>query len=147
MTAARWTFYDNFRAFPLSTVHRERATLDIFAEVVVSKACPDGGTEGEFMVRWYEFGGNHGFAPRIEAFADSWRVLHESNLMQVLAGLDNPTPSVFMQALRDASYEDRTEELHANDPGICPTCRSHGFAGADKVTRLREKYDAVAVPS
>lgn len=66
-----WTFYDNFAAFPHASMGGDDK---VFAEVIVSLDDPDGGTHGEFKVRWYEF--SHGdFSPRIEAFADAWKVL------------------------------------------------------------------------
>jgi hypothetical protein len=134
-----WTFYDNFAAFPHASMGGDDK---VFAEVIVSLDDPDGGTHGEFKVRWYEF--SHGdFSPRIEAFADAWKVLGDGDLLGIMRGLDHPTPDQFMQRLHDAGYHDRTAEL-VSPHNPCPTCYGRPFQGRWSALRIRERVESQA---
>lgn len=136
-----WTFYDNFVAFPHASM-MGNTDERVFAEVVVSLDDPDGGTHGEFKVRWYEF--SHGdFAARLEAFTDAWAVLRDGDLLGIMRGLDNPTPNQFMDRLRAAGYTDRTAAL-SSPSNPCPTCYSRPFEGRWGALRIRERVESAA---
>lgn len=128
---SRWTFYDNFQAFPYSRLHE--TDKRITAEVIVSHEAEGGGSLGGFVVRWFDFNGRWEPwrtpelpAPRLEAFSDSWQALADSGLVPILAGLGHrATVEQVKAALLEAGFVDRTRDLHRG-PHPCPTCHGKG---------------------
>lgn len=134
---SRWTFYDNFQAFPYSRLHEPDKR--IVAEVIISHEAEGGGTLGEFGIRWHDFDAGRWepwrkpepSAPRLEAFSDSWPALSDSGLVTILAALGKrATVEQVKAALLEAGFVDRTRELH-NGPHPCPTCHGKGDISTD----------------
>jgi hypothetical protein len=62
-------------------------------EVLLGFYCPDGGTSGEFSIKWRELGNR--MVPYLKAFDDSWSALHNfSDVIAALAKLDATNPTV-----------------------------------------------------
>lgn len=62
-------------------------------EVLLGFYCPDGGTSGEFSIKWRELGNR--LVPYLKAFDDSWSALHKfSDVVAALATLDAKNPTV-----------------------------------------------------
>lgn len=82
---------------------------DILDEITIGFFSPDGGTSGEFVIRWRKLGDS--FAARLEAFDDSWDALSNfKDLIDKLAELDetNPTPDEIAALLVECGIEDAT---------------------------------------
>lgn len=127
----RWSFYDSWAAFPLNRVHE--TDKRIVGEFVVGLYYERGGTDGEFMIRFYDFSDRWSSQPpriaaRLEAFGDSWKILNASGLIQTLATLDGEvqTQDAVRTALLNHGMVDRTAKLRGNHPSSCPTCRGRG---------------------
>lgn len=72
--------------------------------------CHDGGTSGEFVIRWVSLG-NGKYAARLEAFEDAWSaLLGFQDLLNKLKELDNtdPTPEKFYHILINLGIKDNT---------------------------------------
>lgn len=70
---------------------------------------PDGGTTGEFEIRWEELGGK--LTPKLTAYDDSWDALSKMpELISKLADLDerDVSPDDFSMVLREIGFEDFT---------------------------------------
>lgn len=85
----------------------------IVEEVIFNHAAPGGGTYGEAVLRWYDFGDNRPPALRLEAFDDCWSALGPdiAAFMATNArGSDEPslTPDEAMAALAVLGYADVT---------------------------------------
>lgn len=132
-----WEFYDKFTAFPHTALHR--TDRHVVAEVQIIEACPDGGCVGEFTISWHHL--SPGYYPRLTAFADAWGTLQRSGVLDLLRGLDRPSPDAVMQRLREAGYADRTAPL-AVGMDSCPTCHGLPFHGPADVRRAREQMAA-----
>ena len=79
-------------------------------EIMVGFYCPDGGTSGEFAIRWVEVGDH--FSPRLEAFDDSWSALsHFTDLLALMAQHDgeNMTPEALCGLLMECGIKDQTQ--------------------------------------
>jgi hypothetical protein len=73
---------------------------------------PDGGTSGEFAVRWTRLGGK--VVPRLEAFDDSWSALaHFGDLLEWMATVDDQCvgPKEFTEKLREFGIRDKTKRV------------------------------------
>lgn len=95
------------------------ATLrpDTLDEVMIGLYHKDGGTSGEFAIRWMPLGDNPmSPAPRLEAFDDSWAALAKfPDLMAFLASVSgqNITPDAVCSALRNMGITDQTPRVIA----------------------------------
>lgn len=125
---AKWEFYDTFRAFPRNSRLKE---TNVVQEMNVGLNCVvDGrseGTFGEFNIRWHDLAKGRPPYARVEAFDDSWDVIVEGRIMEILASLgDSPTYDVIATALIETlGARDRTAELiAATDP---PRETGHDF--------------------
>lgn len=121
---ARWTFYDVWEAFPLRNILAEDGLL---GEVSISLKALDGGTHGEFMIRWYDLNPP---AAKLEVFEDGWEALRLSEIVELLSPLDgtHPTQAEIMDLLRVHGFEDRTAQLKGKGgPEICTCCKGKGY--------------------
>ena len=95
---------------------RDAETLD---EITVGMYHREGGTTGEFCVRWTMLAGNP--TPKLEVFDDAWSALHRfSDMLAWMASVDdqNISPQAFAEALRGLEITDRTNrENPHNSPG------------------------------
>ena len=68
----------------------------------------EGGTSGEFQVRWYEQGGE--MVPRVEIFDDTWLLFSEfTDLFKTLSvASENMTEQQFVGMLIDHNFKDMT---------------------------------------
>lgn len=150
-TRARWTFYDSYVAFPLSTSDGRKED-SVFADVMLGLDAEGGGTLGEFGMRWYRHGhrtfgvADDSGSPRLEVFGDAWAVLAASGLVEWLAGWelrhepkDWLTPDDFMEALRELGWHDRTPELSDASYTGCPTCGHEGWHGDREIVNWRKR--------
>lgn len=79
-------------------------------QVMIGFYHPEGGTTGEFAVRWMTVGGK--VTPRLEVFDDAWHALYE--FRDVLAKLaehdsEDMPPSAFCALLVGCGVEDMTQ--------------------------------------
>jgi hypothetical protein len=83
-------------------------------EIMIGMYAPEGGSTGEFAVRWIDIGGRQP-APRLEVFDDAWHALASrfGDLLTWMATVDrdNVTPSAFAANLRAMGVEDRTARV------------------------------------
>jgi hypothetical protein len=85
----------------------------VLDEIMVGMYHPDGGTTGEFAIRWTMVG--HESTPRIEVFNDAWDALQQFNdLLKWMASVDDEHvgPQAFADALRSFGIKDRTERTN-----------------------------------
>ena len=78
-------------------------------EITIGFYCPDGGTSGEFTIRWHILQGEP--CPRLEAFEDSWDSLWNfKDLLEKMAEMDesNPTPAEMVEVLLGLGIKDET---------------------------------------
>lgn len=82
-------------------------------EVNLSLSSREGGTAGEFAIRWHQLGGRP--VPRLEAFGDSWNALvnHFGDVLAWLASQDGEDPQVddVVSALKGMGIEDGTKYI------------------------------------
>lgn len=81
-------------------------------EIMMGFYCPDGGTSGEFSIKWAPLGDR--LVPRLKAFDDSWSALANfSDVIEKLAAIDGSNPSVEQVAtiLKSCGVADKTERL------------------------------------
>ena len=74
----------------------------------------EGGTTGEFAVRWHELSGR--LAPRLEVFYDAWDALnHFKDVLDRLAEHDGEkiTPKQLCDILLECGLEDITERVQS----------------------------------
>ena len=79
-------------------------------EIVFGMYYPDGGTDGEMSMRWYDLGGSE--VPRLEVYDDSWAVLASfSDLLATLATWDdeNIDQELFVKILLEHGFVDDTK--------------------------------------
>jgi hypothetical protein len=83
-------------------------------EIMIGMYHPDGGTSGEFGVRWLDIGTKLP-EPRLEVFSDGWSALvtQFGDLLARLARLDGESiqPDEFAAMLRELGIIDRTERV------------------------------------
>jgi hypothetical protein len=78
-------------------------------EVMVGFYHPEGGTTGEFGVRWLPLDGD--ITPKLEVFNDAWHALYQfQDLLGALAELDEKdiTPAQFCELLLSFGIKDLT---------------------------------------
>lgn len=78
-------------------------------EIMIGYSNPDLMIDGEFSIKWIDLGSD--LSPRLEAFNDSWKVLHEMpELINALSGIDSKRYSQrqMMDLLLSLGYEDHT---------------------------------------
>lgn len=78
-------------------------------EILLGMYHPEGGTTGEFSIKWTMVGNQ--MTPCLRAYDDSWSALYEfSDMLQELAKLDgtNPSVDVVVTALLNCGVEDAT---------------------------------------
>lgn len=88
----------------------ESNTID---EIMVGMYHPEGGTTGEFGVRWTMLGDKP--TPRLEVFNDAWHALQRfGDLLAWMASVDNQhvSPQVFAAALRSMGVKDLTKRTN-----------------------------------
>lgn len=99
---------------------------DTKEEIMMGIYHPDGGTTGEFAIRWIDLGGSD-YAPRLEVFGDAWSALplfHE-----LLAWLPMLTKKVepleVITALLAWGVTDKTPRDNPNKapPTLCHLCK------------------------
>lgn len=104
-------------------------------EIMIGLNHREGGTVGEFAIRWHELG--QCLVPRLEAFNDSWKILvgHFADLLAVLPEFHdaNITPKAMCQVLDQLGIEDQTPREAPSPPvGLrrCSECgREYDEAG------------------
>ena len=82
---------------------------DCHDEIMIGDYCEDGGTSGEFAIRWMSVANK--ITPRLEAFDDSWKVLNDyADILPHLAKLDSsdPSPETVVGILKQCGFEDMT---------------------------------------
>ncbi len=105
----------NFRGFSiLSQAYYSTSALnepDISDEIMIGLYHPEGGTSGEFAIRWVTGLRGGKAVPRLEAFDDSWSALTQfHDLLAAMAEIDNQdtTPEAFAEILKNLGIVDRT---------------------------------------
>jgi hypothetical protein len=94
-------------------------------EIMIGMYAPEGGTSGEFGIRWYELGGK--VTPQLRVWDDAFDVLGRfQDLLSFLAehdseGVSASTVAVF---LRNAGYQDMTayDSPYSDDRFLCSQC-------------------------
>lgn len=79
-------------------------------DVTIGFYDPDGGTSGEFCVRWYNLTGK--ITPCLEVFDNAWNALFcFSDVLQKMAEVDSEdiTPEEFCKLLDDCGVLDKTK--------------------------------------
>lgn len=85
-------------------------------EVMIGYYAEEGGTSGEFAIRWTEVGGKP--VPRLEVFDDAWDALtHFQDVLLEMAAVDsqNIDPLRFCEALQRCGLIDRTQRVQPRD--------------------------------
>lgn len=109
-------------------------------EILIGFYNPNGGTSGEFAIRWRPL--SNRIVPYLHAFHDSWSALANfTDVIQGLAELDSTTPSVetVAQMLRACGVRDATEReapRKAPDPQVTR-------ADVETTVRLLTVYSAM----
>jgi hypothetical protein len=102
-------FYHWSESWYSKTNPPERDKVD---EIMIGMYHPDGGTTGEFGVRWTMVGGHP--VPRLEVFDDSWHALQQfGDLLAWMATIDseNVSPRAFAARLRALGVKDLTTRI------------------------------------
>lgn len=89
---------------------------DRLDEVMIGFYAPEGGTSGEFAVRWLDVASKD--VPRLEVFADAWETLaHFQDVLTAMAHADskNIDPLRFCEILRQCGLIDRTQRVQPRD--------------------------------
>jgi len=79
-------------------------------EIMIGFYHKDGGTSGEFVIKWSELSGKS--VPRLGVYSDAWKVLAQMpELISKLSELDStdPTPDDFANMLRLLGFKDLTQ--------------------------------------
>ena len=72
--------------------------------------CPDGGTSGEFEIKWVGIG--RGWTPILNAFDDGWSALYKfKDLLKIMASIDSDdiTPDDFVKLLEKLGIKNMTQ--------------------------------------
>jgi len=88
------------------------ACLKGIDDITIGFYHPEGGTTGEFSIKWEKLGGK--VVPKLTAFDDAWdALLNFKDLLELMATVDsqNITPNEFCILLRSLGIEDRTKEI------------------------------------
>lgn len=92
----------------------------------------NGGTEGEFAIRWHDLARPRAPTARLEIFADGWKAFFAMPELLRLAELPGTLPDQdeIITLLTEAGFRDLTPYDPRNknclDGMACPQCRSHG---------------------
>jgi hypothetical protein len=84
---------------------------DYVDEINIGFYCPDGGTSGEFSIRWYVLGDEKPPSACIECFEDAFHALYEcKDLLKILADKDgeNIQPEQLKELLDNLGFKDLT---------------------------------------
>ena len=114
------TFYVHSESFYAKAAPLRRGV----EEIMIGVSADDGGTYGEFALRWFDLGGKP--VPKLEAFEDSWEVLFDQ-CGDFLAWLREqadlcPTPAETKAALLKMGYRDTTSRADPDHPHRCGEC-------------------------
>jgi hypothetical protein len=85
---------------------------DIENEITIGLYHPEGGTTGEFSIKWTLLQGKN--TPYLKAYNDSWSALQEfSDFLEALSKLDgtDPTEDEVIAVLLKCGVEDATERV------------------------------------
>lgn len=97
-------------------IQREYGMLD---EIVVGMYHPEGGTTGEFCIRWTMLGDK--VTPKLEVFNDAWDALQRfGDMLAWMASVDSQhiSPQAFAEALRGIGIKDFTQRSNPHtSPG------------------------------
>jgi hypothetical protein len=99
-------FYILSESWYADSVKRE-GTID---EIMIGMYHPDGGSTGEFAVRWIMLANKA--TPRLEAYDDSWSALQNfRDMLNWMESVDNQniSPKSFAEALRNFGVKDLTK--------------------------------------
>ncbi len=97
-----------------SALATQRCSDPAADEIVIGMYHSDGGTMGEFAIRWMTVG--HKATPRLEVFNDAWQALAKfPDLLELLANHDgqNITPEKLCTLLVNLGLWDKTERVRA----------------------------------
>lgn len=109
------TYYRTDRAFYAESAMARR---EYTAEIMISQACPDGGTYGEYAFRFGTFASSGRKWMRLEVFEDGLRTLvNHADLLVALAQMtatngeppDPPSPEEIETVLQRLGFVDRTQ--------------------------------------
>jgi hypothetical protein len=108
-------------------------------EIMISLLAPEGGTYGEFGIRWIKIGLIE--SPQLQVFDDAWKVLAtQTKLLKRLASIDGKDISIdeMIEILLDLGYHDdrmkehkKPEQTNSFTPGPWRLGNSHGIVIAD----------------
>ena len=90
-------------------------------EILIGMYCPDGGSSGEFAIRWKKVGSY--YAARLEVFQDAWSALWLfADLLERLPHFDSERPetSHVITLLKQLGITDRTHQ-RAEGPQDVPS--------------------------
>lgn len=82
-------------------------------EIMIGMYHRDGGTSGEFAVRWIRVGSK--WSPHLEVFDDAWHALTQfPDLLAAMAEHDSEDmgPDAFAELLRGLGIKDRTQRVN-----------------------------------
>ena len=86
------------------------ARNDVKEQIMIGMYHPEGGTSGEFAIRWIMLSGK--LTPRLEVFNDAWHALWQfADLLERLPDFDSQDaePSRIIKLLKDLGCKDLTE--------------------------------------
>ena len=99
---------------------------NIVEEIGIGDFIPDGGTTGEWAIRFYNLQGLP--TARIEMFEDAWHLFRDDpkwqRLLNELLRLNNPSPQEVIDCLLLYGFKDVTERKNPNEESIkvCEKC-------------------------
>ena len=97
--------------------------LNYTDEVTIGYYAEDGGTSGEFSIRWIPLSGES--VPKLEVFNDGWHALATMpDLIAALSEADdqNITPAQLCEVLLSLGFRDRTERRDQGRKARCKEC-------------------------
>jgi hypothetical protein len=145
------SFYDSYAAFPLSIDHDDERVV---AHLNLNAATGDGVSRGSASIEWIDLHHPHSPEPadvrstylvRLTVFHDGFAAMADVCLVELLAGLaDRPTPTEVIDALTDAGWVNRTDDL-ATGTAHCPTCGHDGWHGPGRIRRFAHRLAAAGL--
>lgn len=92
---------------------------EVLDEITIGFYHPDGGTTGEFTIRWIELGGE--ITPMLCSYDDSWDALWQfRDVLKKMVAKDgeNPSPTEMCELLESCGIEDATptKSPYGDDP-------------------------------
>ena len=112
-----------FTVFSEAWYSKNQREHDMLDEIMVGMYHPEGGTTGEFGIRWTMLGGKA--TPRLEVFNDAWDALQRfGDMLAWMASVDDQkiSPQAFAEALRGIGIKDQTER---DNPYTSPAEREY----------------------